>query len=60
MTAEVADVMHTGRRGLGEHLEHVYYSLLRTTVMRLVPAAIQFDEQDPILGAGFHPDHHVR
>lgn len=52
-------MIHTMRRSLGEHLEEVYYALLRTTVTRFVPTAVQFDEQDPILGAGFLPDHRV-
>ena len=52
-------MIHTMRRIFGEHLEQVYYSLLRTTVTRFVPAAVQFDERDPILGAGFLPEHRV-
>ena len=53
-------MIHAMRRSLGEHLEGFYYALLRTAVTRFVPAAVQFDEQDPILGAGFLPDHLVR
>ena len=60
LMAEVTDMIHAMRRSLGEHLEEVYYVLLRTTVTRFVPAAIQYDEHDPILGTGFPPDHHVR
>jgi hypothetical protein len=53
-------MIHAIRRSLGERLDQVYYALLRTTVTRLFPAAIQFDEQDPILGAGFRPHHRLR
>ncbi len=35
----------------GERLDNMRYSLLRRTVTRLVPAAVLFDEADPILGA---------
>jgi hypothetical protein len=45
------------RRGVGEQVEHVYYSLLRLTVTRFVPAVVQFDEGDPLLGAGFTGAH---
>lgn len=51
---------HTMRRSLAGHLGQVYYSLLRTTVTRFVPAALQFDDQDPILGAGFAPERRGR
>ena len=53
-------MIHAMRRSVGERLEQVYYALLRTTVTRFVPAAIPFDEQDPILEAGLRPDHRVR
>jgi hypothetical protein len=46
------------RNGLGEHVDRVYYSLLRATVAWLVPAAVRFDEQDPLLCGrvdGFDP-----
>lgn len=48
-------MIQTMRRSLGEHLEHAYYSLLRETVTRLVPSAVRFDEQDPILNPPFAP-----
>ena len=37
---------------LRDHIELIHYCLLRAAVAWLVPAAVQFDEQDPILGAG--------
>jgi hypothetical protein len=47
------------RRGVGEQVEAVYYSLLRMTVMRLVPAVVQFDEGDPLLLAGSTRERHL-
>ncbi len=46
------------RRTVGEQIDHVTYSLLRMTVTRLVPAAVQFDEGDPLLVAGFAGERH--
>jgi hypothetical protein len=40
---------------IGEQIDHFRYSLLRVTVMRLVPAVLQFDEADPLLVAGSAP-----
>jgi len=48
-------MIRTVRSSLSEHLDRVYFSLLRATVAWLVPAAVQFDERDPLLGAGFDP-----
>ena len=45
-------MIRTVPRSLRQHLELIHYSLLRATVAWLVPAAVQFDEQDPLLGAG--------
>jgi hypothetical protein len=45
-------------RNIGEHVNRVYYSLLRATVVWLAPAALQFDEWDPLLGAGLDPERH--
>ena len=42
-------------RSVGEQIDHFYFSLLRMTVTRLVPAVVQFDEGDPLLGAGIRP-----
>ncbi len=48
-------MIRTARASLAEHFEHVCYSLLRTTVVWFVPAVVQLDERDPILGAGSVP-----
>jgi len=53
LIAEVADVIRTMRTTFGSRLDHMRYSLLRRTVARFAPGAVQFDEADPILGAGF-------
>jgi hypothetical protein len=45
------------RRSLGGQVNRAYYSLLRTAVTHLVPEAIQFDDQDPILTANFTSAH---
>ncbi len=45
-------MIRTVPSSLREQIELIHYSLLRATVAWLVPAAVQFDEQDPILGAG--------
>jgi hypothetical protein len=49
-------MIRTVRRTLRDHIDRAYYSVLRATVAWLVPAAVQFDERDPILGAGFDPE----
>lgn len=56
LTAEVAGMIQTVRSSLRDHIDLVYYSLLRATVAWLVPAAVQFDERDPILGSRFDPE----
>jgi hypothetical protein len=40
------------RRGVGEQVDQVYFALLRMTITRFMPAVVQFDEGDPLLGAG--------
>ena len=50
-------MIHSLGRSLGGRLDRAYYSLLRTAVTHLVPAAIQFDDRDPILAAGFGAAH---
>ena len=49
-------MIRTVRSRLDDHIDRVYYSLLRATVAWLIPAAVQFDERDPILGSGFDPE----
>ena len=46
-------MIRTMRTTFGLRLDHVRYSLLRRAVARFAPAAVQFDEADPILGGGF-------
>ena len=41
----------TMRTTFGSRLDQMRYSLLRRTVARFAPGAVQFDEADPILGA---------
>jgi hypothetical protein len=52
-------MLHSIRRGVGEQIDHVTFSLLRMTVTRLVPALVQFDEGDPLLVAGFAGEQHA-
>jgi hypothetical protein len=42
-----------------EYVEPLYYPVLSALVAWFVPAAIQFDERDPLLGAGFVAGHRV-
>jgi hypothetical protein len=42
-------MIHSIRRSLGAQFDHVYYSLLRTTVTRFAPSVVRFDEGDPLL-----------
>jgi hypothetical protein len=43
----------------GAYLEPLCFSVLSTLVAWFVPEAVQFDERDPVLGAGFEPGHPV-
>ena len=45
-------MMRTVPSSLREHIELIHYTLLRACVAWLVPAAMQFDERDPLLGDG--------
>ena len=53
LSAEVAEVIRTTHLNFGERLDRMRYSLLRRTVTQFLPAAVLFDEADPVLGAGF-------
>lgn len=50
--AEGADMTRTRRSRPIGHLDQLVNTILWTLVVRFVPAAVHFDEGDPLLAAG--------